>query len=310
MNKMLMMGVAVVAAFAAIKAEALSLADASGKIGDAVNDPAALTQTVSELSPADQVAYLAKVNEAIGKMPGSPDEKAAKYLDANKAAVKGASAENKKAMLAEVFATVPPEALTLINEDFAESLVNRAADPSKTYTDEKYTEIAKDLLSAVQDRTKTVDNAGVRNTFAILMLIRASNGTPADLRNVLVEQLDPATREVARNDWIPPALGEGQEKTYEPMLGASDAGVQPNRVDVIALSTPQTGLALLADLAGTSDGTDFTAAAIGADASIIPDPMSGGAELNRVPRTSDPSAKWFGGYKRGEPAGYPSQYID
>ena len=312
MNKMLMTGVAVVAAFAAIKAEALSLAEASGKIEAAVNDPAVLAQTVSQLPAADQTAYLAKVNRAIGNMPGSPDEKAAKYLDANKAAVKGASAENKKAMIAEVFATVPPEALTLINEDFAESLVNRAADPSKTYTDDKYTDIAKDILAAVQDRTKSADNDGVRNTFAILMLLRASNGTPASLRDTLLNQLAPATREVAKNDWIPPAMGEGQAKTYEPMLGASDAGVQPNPVDVVALSTPQTGLALLADLAGASDDTSYTSAVTpsATDLNYIPDPISTGGGLDRVPRTSDPSVKWFGGYKRGEPIGYPSQYID
>jgi len=310
MNKMLMTGVAIVAAFAAIRADALSLADASGKIEEAVNDPAVLAQTVSQLPASDQAAYLAKVNRAIGNMPGSPAEKAAKYLDANKAAVKGASSENKKAMIAEVFATVPPEVLTLINEDFAENLVNRAADPSKTFTDAKYTEIAQSILKSVQDRTKTADNAGVRNTFAILMLLRASNGTPESLRDTLLEQLDPATREVARNDWIPPAMGEGQEKTYEPMLGASDAGVQPNAVDVVALVTPQIGVAVLSDLAGPSDSTAYTSAVLGTDINVIPDPMGTTTGMDRVPRTSDPSVKWFGGYRRGEPLGYPSQYID
>lgn len=310
MNKMLMTGVAIVAAFAAIRADALSLADASGKIEEAVNDPAVLAQTVSQLPASDQAAYLAKVNRAIGNMPGSPAEKAAKYLDANKAAVKGASAENKKAMIAEVFATVPPEVLTIVNEDFAENLVNRAADPSKTFTDAKYTEIAQGILKSVQDRTKTADNAGVRNTFAILMLLRASNGTPESLRETLLEQLDPATREVARNDWIPPAMGEGQEKTYEPMLGASDAGVQPNAVDVVALATPQIGVAVLADLAGPSDSTAYTSAVLGTDINVIPDPMGATSGMDRVPRTSDPSVKWFGGYRRGEPLGYPSQYID
>ncbi len=310
MNKMLMTGVAIVAAFAAIRADALSLADASGKIEEAVNDPAVLAQTVSQLPASDQAAYLAKVNRAIGNMPGSPAEKAAKYLDANKAAVKGASSENKKAMIAEVFATVPPEVLTLINEDFAENLVNRAADPSKTFTDAKYTEIAQSILKSVQDRTKTADNAGVRNTFAILMLLRASNGTPESLRDTLLEQLDPATREVARNDWIPPAMGEGQEKTYEPMLGASDAGVQPNAVDVVALVTPQIGVAVLSDLAGPSDSTAYTSAVLGTDINVIPDPMGTTSGMDRVPRTSDPSVKWFGGYRRGEPLGYPSQYID
>lgn len=310
MNKMLMTGVAIVAAFAAIRADALSLADASGKIEEAVNDPAVLAQTVSQLPASDQAAYLAKVNRAIGNMPGSPAEKAAKYLDANKAAVKGASSENKKAMIAEVFATVPPEVLTIVNEDFAENLVNRAADPSKTFTDAKYTEIAQSILKSVQDRTKTADNAGVRNTFAILMLLRASNGTPESLRDTLLEQLDPATREVARNDWIPPAMGEGQEKTYEPMLGASDAGVQPNAVDVVALATPQIGVAVLSDLAGPSDSTAYTSAVLGTDINVIPDPMGTTSGMDRVPRTSDPSVKWFGGYRRGEPLGYPSQYID
>jgi hypothetical protein len=108
-------------------------------------------------------------------------------------------------------------------------MFNRAADPSKTYTDDEYKKTSLALLDKVQERNATADNAGVRNTFAILMLLRASNGTPADLRETLVGALkDEETRELAQNEWISPALGQDQEKTYDPMLGAADAGKQPD----------------------------------------------------------------------------------
>ena len=49
-----------------------------------------MTEIVGQMSATNQVVFLAKVNEAIGKMPGSPEEKAAAYVNANAAALAGA----------------------------------------------------------------------------------------------------------------------------------------------------------------------------------------------------------------------------
>ena len=142
------------AASALFAAEAtISLAEARGKIGEAVVNPAVMTSTMKMLPADSQKAFLADCNEAIGKMPGSAETKAAAYLTVNRAALKGAAKGNVLALLAEVFATVPPEALTVINERFAADLFNRAADPSVVYTDSQFTRIAESVMENVTSRT-------------------------------------------------------------------------------------------------------------------------------------------------------------
>ena len=296
----------------------MSSADARGKIGDIIDNPASMTSVMKQLSASDQASFLADVNAAIADMPGSPEEKTTKYLDVNTAALKGAQKGNLTTLVAEVFATVPPEALTAINESFASGMFNRKADPSKTYTDDQYVDISTNLLAKVQERNATADNAGVRNTFAVLMLIRGSNGSPADLRDTLVGSLNDAeTRSLAQNEWISPALGQGQEKTYDPMLGAADAGSQPKLDMVLAVSYVAAGDALAADLASEcslSDASSSITALIGPafsdpnamDIADGVDPLSSAA-LSRLPRTMDPSAKYNPAFKRGEPGGYPWQ---
>ncbi len=314
MKKILMVMALAAASALFAQDKAMSLADARGKVADVVKDPAKMTAVMKQLSAADQLAFLASVNEAIGNMPGSGDEKAAKFLAVDTAAIKGAKEGNLTALVAEVFATVPPESLTVINESFAANLFNRAADPSKKYTDAQFVAIATNVLAVVQERTASADNAGVRNTFAALMLIRASNGSPADLRDTLVNSMnDPATRELAQSEWISPALGVGQEKSYEPMLGASGAGDQPNMGYVlqvgVSASDPLQGL--LADLGSESSIADpsssFTSTVSpsfdnplgGADGPASLGGAAGSQGLSTVPRTMDPNSPYNPGNKRG-----------
>ena len=295
----------------------MSSADARGKIGDIISNPTSMTSVMKQLAAADQASFLADVNAAISKMPGSPEEKTSKFVEVNSAALKGAQKGNLTALVAEVFATVPPESLTAINEQFAAGMFNRAADPSKTYTDDEYKKTSLALLDKVQERNATADNAGVRNTFAILMLIRASNGTPADLRDTLVGALkNEETRTLAQNEWISPALGQGQEKTYDPMLGAADAGNQPDLSMVMIVPFKSAADALSADLASECSLTDASSSitalispAFGDPNSVDivdgVDPLTSNTSMSRLPRSMDPEAKYNPGYKRGEPVDYP-----
>ena len=306
----------------------MSSADAHGKISEIIGNPASMTSVMKQLAASDQAPFLADVNAAIADMPGSPEEKASKYLDVNTAALKGAQKGNLTALVAEVFATVPPEALTAVNESFASGMFNRKADPSKTYTDDQYVDIATNLLAKVQERNTTADNAGVRNTFAVLMLIRGSNGSPADLRNMLVDFLkDADTRSLAQNEWISPALGIGQEKTYDPMLGASDAGKQPDLRMVLVVPFTSASEVLFSSLASERGLIDpLSVTSIVGASSVDPnstdvadgaDPFSTtSTAISRLPRTMDPYAKYNPGNKRGspaqeeipyEPGGYPWQ---
>jgi hypothetical protein len=315
MKKLLMVATMALASVLFAQDKTMSSADARGKIGDIISNPASMTSVMKQLAAADQASFLADVNAAIAKMPGSPEEKTSKFVEVNTAALKGAQKGNLTALVAEVFATVPPESLTAINEQFAAGMFNRAADPSKTYTDDQYKETALNLLDKVQERNATADNAGVRNTFAILMLIRASNGTPADLRDTLVGALkDEETRKFAQDDWISPALGKDQEKTYDPMLGAAQAGQQPD-LNMVLIVPWAASDALIADLASECSVADASSSVMALVAPSFGDQnaldvsegtsLSPNSDLARIPRTMDPKAKYNPAYKRGEPVDYP-----
>ncbi|MGN0855031.1 MAG: hypothetical protein ACI4R9_05885 [Kiritimatiellia bacterium] len=312
MKKTLVIGMMV---FATAVAQGLSLADASGQIDVAIESPATMTALVKQLSAADQVAFLARVNASIDALPGSPEEKAAKYLAANDAALRGAKGGgNIAALLAEVFATVPPEALTVINERFAVDLFSRTADPSKTIPDEVFVKMVQTAMKAIQKRTASVANADVRNTFAILMFLRASKGTPADLCDTLVKEYltEGKAQALAKGEWIPPALND---KDYEPLLGASDAGEMPDAALVLRLAGAQTSLALLSDLAAGDAGMANVSSMFRPNVSGMP-VLSDDSTIYRIPRTMNPANRNYGGYHRGdktddiyEPGGYSGQRI-
>ena len=300
------------AVYAADKPAKMSLADASGRIAEAIDKPDAMQDIVSKLSAEDQVAFLSKVNSAIDDLKGSPDSKIAKYLDANMAALKASASGNLSKMLAETFATVPPEALVVINEEFAAKLFNRAADPEHVFTDDAFTNLVFKAMDVVQKRNETADDAGVRNTFAILMFVRASNGTPADLVDVLVDRLsDATTRELAKSEWLGPALNE---KNYEPLLAAADAGAQPEIALIIRLAKPQLPFAMLSDLASGGMGGNMYSGqvlSISGGTSLNLSDLDNTSGLNRIPRSSNPADPWYGGATRNEEGGeavlYPGQ---
>ena len=230
----------------------LSLADARGRIDKAIESPAVMGELMKRLSAEDQRQFLGDVNKAIGDMPASLEEKAAKALNANHVAMTSAKKGNVTALLAEVFATASLEALTVINERFAVDLVNRAANPNVTYTDEQFTKLAVEAMQVINERTEETDNGSARSVFAILMFIRASNGTPADLAGRLIDTLKHEdAKELARDEWIPAALGQdGKTAGYEPLLASADAGRRPDYAYVLVIAGPQHLDAILADIGG------------------------------------------------------------
>ena len=222
-----------------------------------------MKEIMKRLSAEDQKKFLADVNKAIGDMPASVEEKTAKFLNINHAALTAAQKGNAVALLAEVFATVPPEALTVINERFAQDLLNRAANPNVTYTDEQFTKIATETMKAINERTEETDNGSTRSTFAILTFLRASNmtGEPLEkLQDALVDTLkhDDA-KELAKDEWIPAALGkDGREAGYEPILASADAGRRPDFVFTLDIAGPQYLESILEDISGkNSDRMSF-----------------------------------------------------
>ena len=306
-----MAAVPMLPANAALKPEVRAL------VGECAQNPQKLKQTIATLSAEDQLEFLRAVNEAISKMPGSNEVKGAAFYEANRAAVTGAGKDNLKAVLAEVFATVPTEYLTEINERFAKELFSRTANPAHVPTDAEFTKLSTDTMAVVNERCQNAEDSSVRETFAILMLVRASGGTPADLAQTLVNQLpDAQIRETALNEWIKAAMGDGQEQSYDPMLtSAQSADEEPDHAVVMQMTGgTQITDALLADLAAPSD-SKANAEGIGAGAfrsSGVPGAaiLEADIGLNRIPRAYVSSTTAVGGTGNGANTGGNPYYTD
>lgn len=266
MKKILLIVLVAVAGVAVVRAQTaaeklaandakISLADARGKIDKAIESPAVMKEIMKRLSAEDQTKFLADVNKAISDMPASIEEKTAMFLNANHAALTSAQKGNTTALLAEVFATVPPESLTEVSERFASDLVNRASNPNVTYTDEQFAKLAAEAMKVINERTEETDNGSTRSTFAILMFMRASNETGDSLDKLGDQLVDTLThddaKELAKEEWIPSALGkDGRTQGYEPILASADAGRRPDSEQVIVLAGAQLYETILADLGG------------------------------------------------------------
>lgn len=229
----------------------VSLVSARKLISRVIKNPKAMGIVMKRLSPQDQVSFLGEVNQSIAGQPASPEKRAATFLNVNSAALKAAHPGNLGNLVAEVFATVPLESLTVVNEGLADNLFNRAADPATTYTDEQYLRIAKSLMEKISERTAKADNAAARDTFAAMMLQRASNGSMPDLAKDLVQHLPEGDRNKAVKEWIPAASGNTDAR-YEQMLSDTGAEVDaaPRIEQSLWIAGPQMLDALLKDLKG------------------------------------------------------------
>jgi len=221
------------------KAQYASLASARSKITQVIDNPKEMTAVMKTLSPENQKAFLAEVVAAISAMPAAESDRTGKFVDVVNAALAGSQKGNALTLVAEVFATVPPTALAAVNESLSSGLMNRAADPNTTFTDEQYIKISKSVMEKVNERVANEDNAGVRSGFAALMLIRGSNSESPEITAAVVESLPATVQNDAKTEWIPAALGKGQAKTYDPMLAVVDnTGNGPATDDATAAATP------------------------------------------------------------------------
>lgn len=262
-----MLSVAGIVSAAAQPAATMSLVDARKAIGAAITDPGKVTATMKQLSPADQVAYVAALNAAIAKYPGSSAERAAVSLNVNSAAVLGASKGNLKSVVAEVFATASVESLPVIHTQFAEKFFNRAANSSATYTDAQFVKIGGEVMKAVNERVETVDNGDARSGFAALMFLKASNNpTAPDMVDAIVETLPKKVQETAKNEWIPAATSS--EPTYDDMTAGSNETDMPEETLVITIAGPQNSVALFGDLTG-----NFNDQVVGTITDVIFNPL-------------------------------------
>ena len=261
MKKCMMMVALVLVSALAVAQETsskISLADARSQIDKVLSSAEQMKATMKKLSAEDQKSFLAEVNKAISEMPGSTEEKTALFLTMNLAAVSSAEKGNSAALLAETFATVPPESLPVISEVFSDKLLNRTEGSNAAFNDAQYEKIAVETIGAVSERCEETDNGTARTTFAILMFLRASPGTAETLENSLVNVFkNDDSKEVAR-ECLEAALGKnGREQTYEPLLAAADAGRRPDAQAVLVIAGLQYSTAVIADLNGKNTERDM-----------------------------------------------------
>jgi len=295
----------------------LSKAEWQAKVGECANNPSAMKATIAQIPASEQASFVAKVNEAIAKKPGSDEAKAADFYAVNKAAVSGAT--DKSAVLAEVFATVPVEYLTDINERFATELFSRNANPEKPVSDAAFVELSTNALAVVNERCEKSENGDVRQAFAALMFIRASGGSPEGLADVLVSQMtDPQAKESA-GGWISDALGsDGKDASYDSMLSAANAGDEPDHSVVLQMTGPSEVMeSLLADLQapGTQSASGSSTGMGGggfADSGVAgaagPSSLADGSDSSLVPRGTIGNPDGVGGNSEGTNAGKGNPY--
>ena len=297
----------------------LSKAEWQAKVGECASNPSAMKSTIAQIPASEQAEFVANVNKAISEKPGSKESKAADFYAANKAAVSAAA--DKSAVLAEVFATVPVEYLTDINERFASESFNRNANPEKPISDAEFVDLSTNALAIVNQRCESAeDNAAARQAFAALMFVRASGGSPEGLTDLYVSQMTDSQAKESAGAWISEALGsDGKEASYDSVLAASDAGDEPDHAVVLQMAGPSAVLdSLLADLqapgneSGSGSSAGMGAGNFGMSGSVagaaVPSEDLSDGRLSRVPRGALGSSTAVGGNSEGTNAGEENPY--
>ena len=203
-----------------------SLATARAKITQVIEKPEEMSSVMGALSSQDQVKYLSDVLTAISSMPADDAARTEKFVAVVNAALASSQKGNALELVAEVYAKVPPYALAAVSESLAAGLMNRATLP-KTVTNAVYVSIATKVMARVNERVASEDNSGVRSAFAAVMLIRASNSESPDVVSAIADALPDSVQADAKSEWLPSALGQGRDKSYEPMMAAVDGDLKP-----------------------------------------------------------------------------------
>jgi hypothetical protein len=233
------------------------------KVGDCARNPAMLRATMLQISKSDKVAFLKEVNEAISKMPGSPEVAAARFLRANRVALASAGPESRLNVLAEIFATVPLESLTTIIEELSK---NELA-PSQNVSTERYLSIVRNAMETIARRCDSAETGSIRAAMAGVMFVKAANSDAQNAAaDAAVRSLPADVRKVARAQWIPAAAGmNGQLQSYDPILAAAQAGEEPAHMEVLSIYPQQITESMLADLqAGVLPGEHSATASLDA----------------------------------------------
>ena len=240
------MTVLLAAAFAAVMAfgqtsgeKQDSLASARAKITQVIDKPDDMSAVMATLSAKDPVTYLSETLTAIAAMPASDAERTEKFVAVVNSALASSQKDNALDLVAEVYAKVPPYALPAVSESLASGLMNRSTLP-KVATNQLYVGIATKVMEKINERVSGEDNSGVRSALAAVMLIRASNSDSQDIVSAVVGALPESVRDEAKTEWLPAALGQNGDRSYEPIMSAVE-GEEPKPAYGVSSGAPGDG---------------------------------------------------------------------
>ena len=263
-----------------------------------------------DISGDDRVSFVATVNRSLSKSDEPLDGRRMQTLyRVNRDAVRGTTGADRKAVLAEVFATIPRECLPMVTDRFATELFSRKAGGFKA--DDAFVEFASAALMQISLRCRTADDyPGTRSAFAVIMFLKASEGKPAGLREAFMVYIHSGTHKIAREEWIPAAMGDdGSSPTYAPMLAAGIKGEEPGH----SITLPQGAPEELNRLVGSEMRVDHAWDVSGPkprnmEASVRDDGYSIGSGVWRVPRDRmhNKDSPWYRRRRGDPPAGRPS----
>ena len=184
------------------------------QIGNAAKSGEALTQTLAQVSPEDRVEFTQMALKAVSRMPVSNEEKGAAFVRTAVACISGKQGDNKKNVIAEVFADVPVEYLPLVTSELAK----RFDQELNQMSDEDYAKLASDTLEVCAKRNQSTDDPAVRDSFAALAFIRGAKNKEDLTKQLLAKMPDERTRKLAA-EWIPAAV---EKNDYSALTAAAD----------------------------------------------------------------------------------------
>lgn len=297
--------------FALLAMSALAMADR-------VQSRNAFSDAFSGLAGDDQAEFIATVNRSLADPDKPLDDRQMQTLyRVNRDAVRGAPPAARKTVLAEVFATVPRVCLPMITERFATELFSRKAAGFKA-DDDSFVEFASAALMRISLRCRTADDfPGTRTAYAVIMFLKASEGRPASLREDFMMYIHSGTHRIAREEWIPAALGDnGQQPTLAPMIEAGIKGEEPRHRITIPQGPPEELNRLVGSELRVEHAWDVSGPQPERQDAGIPAEDGIGSGVWRVPRDRmhDRDSPWYrrrrggGGEKRPLPA-EPEPYL-
>lgn len=295
-NKNKTLAVALIVSLAALAPWTASAAREKGAFGTAFQD----------LAKEDQVEFVKAVNKSMAEYIHDDDAKQDRQVYekrlrtvyiVNRDAVRAAPEKERKAVIAEVFATAPMEALPGIADGFAQDLFNRKA-AGLGADDDSFMEFLAATLMRVRNRLHSmpVDQyPGARSAFAVISFIKASEGKPEDLRDTSLFYVLTGSQNITRTVWIPAALGEDDKPpSYQPILDAGYKGEEPPHQNLHPMSPVELGNLKQGSELRVENAKDISSPKPVYDVHVIEDGTMGGG-LGRVPReaVSNPDSPWF-----------------